>query len=81
VSSCCDIFNQRLHQTPIGFLTSYRLSKSLELLKDSTMSITEAALAVGFSGGSYFTETFRKYYGLTPTEYRKQASVKILTCS
>jgi AraC-like DNA-binding protein len=76
VSSCCELFNQRLRQTPIGYLTSYRLSKSLELLKDTTISITETALAVGFSGGSYFTETFRKHYNLTPTEYRKQAAGK-----
>lgn len=73
VSSCCDIFRNHLHQTPIGFLTGYRLEKSMELLKNPGLSITEVALSTGFSSSSYFTESFRRLSGLTPGEYRKQA--------
>lgn len=72
VSSCCDIFRHHLHQTPIGFLTSYRLEKSMELLKNPGLSITDVALSTGFSSSSYFTESFRRLLKLTPGEYRKQ---------
>jgi AraC family transcriptional regulator, melibiose operon regulatory protein len=70
-SSCCDIFRRHLHQTPIGFLTSYRLEKSMELMKNPGLSITEIALSTGFSSSSYFTECFRRKLGLTPTEYQR----------
>lgn len=74
-STCCDIFNDYLHQTPIQHLISYRLNKSIELLKNTSMNITEIAMASGFSGVSYFAETFRKYFDCSPTQYRKQSDL------
>ena len=71
-SSCCIIFNDYVHQTPIQYLIGYRLNRSAELLKDTSMSITEIALATGFAGTSYFSETFRKHFGIAPTAYRKR---------
>lgn len=70
-SSCCKIFQSYLHQTPMSYLTDYRLNRSIELLQTTSMNITEICLTVGFSGASYFTETFRKYFSCSPTEYRK----------
>lgn len=72
VSSCCEIFRQRLCQTPIGYLTRYRIEKGMELLAKPDLSVIDIALAVGFSSASYFTETFRKVHKLTPSEYRKR---------
>lgn len=37
-------------------------------------AITEAALACGFQSTSYFAETFRKHYGMTPREFRRMQS-------
>lgn len=70
-SSCCSIFQKNLNQTPIGYLTDYRLKKSIDLMCSSDMTITEISYAVGFSGASYYTETFKKHFGSSPTEYRK----------
>ena len=71
-SSCCIIFNDYLHQTPIQYLIGYRLNKSAEMLKCASMSVTEIAIATGFAGTSYYSETFRKHFGLSPTAYRKR---------
>ena len=71
-SSCCIIFNDYLHQTPIQYLIGYRLNKSAELLKSTSMNITEIALATGFVGTSYYSEAFRKHFGMSPTDYRRQ---------
>lgn len=69
-SSCCAIFQSYLHQTPMSYLTDYRLKKSVDLMFSSDMTITEISYAVGFTGASYYAETFRKYFGASPTVYR-----------
>lgn len=69
-SKCCKLFKEYIGKTPIGYLTQYRLNKGIELLRDSDMSITEIALSVGFNGNSYFSETFKKNYGTTPSDFK-----------
>lgn len=70
-SKCCKLFTKYFNLTPNIYLTQYRLNKSMELLRDSDMNVTEIAEAVGFGGSSYYAETFRKWRGISPTEYRK----------
>ncbi|MDD3279794.1 MAG: AraC family transcriptional regulator [Lachnospiraceae bacterium] len=71
-TSCCAIFRKFINQTPNIYLTEYRLQKSMELLMDTDLTITEICYDVGFTGASYFTETFRKSFGCTPSEYREK---------
>ncbi len=70
-SKCCKLFKRYIGETPNTYLNQYRLNKSVELLKNTDMSITEIALSVGYTGSSYYTETFHKWFGKTPKEYRK----------
>lgn len=74
VSTCCDIFKCRMHETPLQYLTHYRLEKAVELLRNPDLSVTEVALSTGFFGASYFAETFRRAYGLSPTQWRRAQS-------
>ncbi len=71
-STCLAIFKKYLQDTPNNYLICYRLKKSTNLLKETNLSISEIAFEVGFQGASYFTETFKKYYGFTPGQYRKE---------
>lgn len=71
-SKCCKLFRHYLDLTPNAYLNQCRLDHSRELLLDSTQSMSEIAGAVGYGGASYFTESFRRWYGLTPSEYRRQ---------
>ena len=75
-SKCCKLFSAYLGQTPNAYLNRYRLDKSAELLRYSDMSVLEIALFVGFNGSSYYAETFRKWIGVSPTEYRKQKKIR-----
>ena len=70
-SKCCKLFAKYIGQTPNIYLTQYRLNKSVFLLKNSDMNVTEVANAVGFNGSSYYAEAFRKWYGKSPSECRK----------
>lgn len=70
-TGCCCIFKRYINKTPIEYLTEFRLRKAMELLRGTDMTILEITYVVGFSGASYFSEIFRKYYGYSPSEYRK----------
>lgn len=72
-SKCCKLFNKYIGITPNAYLVRYRLNQSAWYLKNTDMSIAEIAQAVGFSGSSFFAETFRKQYHKSPSEYRKTA--------
>lgn len=69
-SKCCKLFRHYLYRAPIAYLTLYRLQKSAILLQTTDLSITEIAYAVGFHGASYYAETFRKWMGCNPREFR-----------
>lgn len=71
-TGCCNLFNKYIGKTPNGYLTELRLRKGVELLYSTDMTVLEISCEVGFSGASYFSETFRKYYGCTPGAYRKK---------
>lgn len=61
-------------QSPIQYLNLRRMEAACTLLTDTDYSISAIASAVGFSSQSYFTQTFRKNYGVTPIKYRQQHS-------
>ena len=46
------------------------------LLKDRNRSIAEVSYAIGIEDPSYFTRFFRKYTGMTPSEFRKETSLR-----
>ena len=47
-----------------------RMASARELLAESTMSVTEVALEVGYNSFSHFATSFRKHVGMSPSEYR-----------
>jgi len=54
---------------PVDTVKEMRLNKSIELLKNTDMTISEIAFAVGFKEAGYYGKCFRKKYNQTPTEY------------
>ena len=59
--------------TPNNFLLNYRLKQAAVLLKQPTgISIAEVSDRCGFSTPVYFSQCFKKQYGMTPQAYRKQ---------
>jgi len=64
-------FKQSFGLPPHRYLTSRRIEKAKSLLATPAMSVREIGLGLGFREISSFTTAFRKYAGLTPTEYRR----------
>jgi len=52
------------------YLVNYRLDKARELLDESQLSVGDVSFAVGFFDHSYFTRMFKRYAGLSPSDYR-----------
>ena len=42
----------------------------MELLDDTSMSVTQIAYETGFGSSSYYIEKFRRKTGMTPAKYR-----------
>lgn len=55
--------------SPSFLIKSIRLKKSADLLINGGVSISEVASRVGFSTHSYFSSSFRDYFGMTPKEF------------
>ncbi len=69
-SEAARCFKKNLDVTPFNYLILYRLEAAKVMLQSSEMSITEIAMQCGFDSVSYFDRVFRKYYWLTPKEFR-----------
>ena len=71
-TKCSSLFQKYLKFPPMIYLNHYRLEKSIFLLRNTSMSITEIAYTCGFSNSSYFCELFHKYYSTTPGKFRSR---------
>lgn len=58
--------------SPIQYLNEVRLKTACGLLEKTDFSISDISSTTGFSSPSYFTQSFRKKYGITPIQYRRQ---------
>lgn len=66
------IFSKAFGISPITYLLERRILHSKELLKSTDFSITQIAHTTGFSSSNYFSQSFKRYTGLTPAAYRKK---------
>lgn len=70
------IFKQKMNLSPKEYLQQFRLEKAKELLADTSMSIADIALQVGYKDPFIFSKLFKKIEGLSPKAYRNQAISK-----
>ena len=63
-------FKKETDYTLLNYLTRYRIHKAMELLKDCRVKVYEVAEQVGYRDIAYFSATFKKYTGISPSEYQ-----------
>lgn len=73
-SYVCTFFKNETGQTLNQYLTEYRMEKAKQLLANPLYKITDISSKVGYSDGNYFGKSFKKYTGLSPSEYREKLS-------
>lgn len=69
---CCRLFRRTVSQSPMNYLCSFRILKSLSMLTTTDRSIADIAQDMGFGSSSYYTEKFKSIMKCRPLEYRKR---------
>ncbi|MEP3481794.1 MAG: helix-turn-helix transcriptional regulator [Fuerstiella sp.] len=67
-------FESAMNSPPIKYLIRLRIKNACRMLQASQKSISEIAMAVGFSDSNYFSRQFRLHTGMSLTDYRNQVS-------
>jgi two-component system response regulator YesN len=65
------LFKQEMDSTLVECLSRVRIEKARQILKQTSRSITQVALEVGYNDSSYFSKVFKKYTGTTPNRFRQ----------
>lgn len=58
--------------TPNEMIQLVRLKRAAQLLRESSLTVSEVCYRVGFSSPSYFTKCFTRQFGIKPTEWKER---------
>ena len=68
----CREFKRLVGETPLSYLTNWRILKSKEILSESKENISEIAAKVGYQSEAAFNRLFKSKVGETPASYRRK---------
>ena len=71
-SYVCTVFKNETGKTLSQYITEFRMEKAKQLLSDPRYRISDISSSVGYSDGNYFGKSFKKYTGMTPSEFRER---------
>ncbi len=61
--------------SPARLILDRRLLRAAALLSDGALPVTDVAFAIGFKSAAHFAQCFREHFGVTPSAFRRNASV------
>lgn len=64
-------FARSFDRTPMAFVHHIRMQRASDLLEGTILTVDEVATQVGFTSRSHFAQSFKKYTGLTPHDFRE----------
>jgi AraC family transcriptional regulator len=64
------VFKQSTGMTPLQFVTRERILLAQQLIRETSRSLIEIALEIGYTSPSHFAEIFRRTVGITPSKFR-----------
>lgn len=67
-------FTRLVGETPMQYLTKWRMIKAANLLR-SGMLLAEVAVLSGYESDSSFSKVFKRYHGISPGNYRRSSSL------
>lgn len=70
------LFDRYLGASPVSVLQTHRLLFAKKLIGETTLTMTDVALAAGYGSIRRFNDAFKKAYGMTPSELRTRERQK-----
>jgi AraC-like DNA-binding protein len=65
-------FKELLGQTPLGYVTEWRMQKAMQLLEQRDQKLMDVARSVGYASDAAFSKAFKRVVGANPGEYLKR---------
>jgi AraC-like DNA-binding protein len=65
-------FRARLGQTPLEYVTEWRMQKAMQLLQQRDKKLVDVARSVGYESDAAFSKAFKRVVGASPGEYLKR---------
>lgn len=66
------VFKAETGESLSDWIIGFKMERALYLLKRTNKKIYEITSELGYQNPQYFSKTFKKYYGVTPQEFREQ---------
>lgn len=66
------LFKKQTGETFLKYMTGMRMERAKALLEDKSLTISEVSADTGYPDQRYFSKCFKKYFDMTPTEYRER---------
>ena len=79
IPAFCRYFKNTTGKTFVSFLNDFRIVYACKLLGDEHGTIQAVAYDSGFNSVSQFNRAFKKYTGKSPTEYRKDLRMTVIS--
>lgn len=70
------IFSKQMGVTITAYLKTCRIEVAKRLLTDKERSVQEVAAMVGYTNDKYFFRVFKEKTGVTPAEFKREASAR-----
>jgi AraC-like DNA-binding protein len=65
-------FKELLGQTPLEYVTEWRMQKAMQLLEQRDKKLVDIARSVGYESDAAFSKAFKRVVGASPGEYIKR---------
>jgi AraC-like DNA-binding protein len=69
-------FKELVGETPLEYLTNWRMHKATALLRKGDKKLVDVAKTVGYHSDAAFSKAFKRTFGVAPREYERTASVE-----
>jgi AraC-like DNA-binding protein len=70
-------FKELLGQTPLEYVTEWRMQKAMQLLEQRDKKLFDIARSVGYESDAAFSKAFKRVVGVNPGEYLKRGSERL----
>jgi AraC family transcriptional regulator len=64
------VFKETTGMTPLQFIARQRITRAQQLIRETSRSLIDVGLEIGYSSPSHFAQVFRRVVGVTPTAFR-----------